>query len=315
MQSNTKITFASANLFNFLSPPSAFYEFDNIYDNDAWRGKCHWTSNTLLALNADIIALQEVFSLTETKQLFIDMGYPFFATVDTAHIEQEYIYTHPVVAIASKFPIVQVEALECNLALTRGYSLPQAAFSRTPLRAIINVPAIGEICVYVCHLKSQRPTDSEENEQHSPLIGSWVSSQQRSLEALMLRLLMEEYYANHPIPTVLMGDMNQTLQSDTSGWLTKPMGVASERLQLKDSWDIFTHHEEKQRPATHYHFAKGNVLDYILLSQEFHVGSPFCCFDVIDITVQDKHLINPSYEIDKYASDHAFIATTVEAYF
>jgi hypothetical protein len=67
-----------------------------------------------------------------------------------------------------------------------------------------------------------------------------------------------------------------------------------------------------ERPATHYHFAKGNVLDYILLSQEFQPDSQYSLADVCQYVTLDEHLINPIFDKDQQASDHAFIAVTVQ---
>ncbi len=127
----------------------------------------------------------------------------------------------------------------------------------------------------------------------------------------MLRLAMEQQYVKHPIPTVLMGDMNQPISSDITGLLTK-VTEGESGLMLRDSWDIFALKQpEIERPATHYHFAKGNVLDYILLSQEFQPDSQYSMADVTSYSTLDAHLINPSFERDKHASDHAFVSVTV----
>ncbi|MCG9596084.1 endonuclease/exonuclease/phosphatase family protein [Vibrio sp. Isolate25] len=312
MLTDKKLTFATANLFNFIEPPGAFYDFENIYEAEAWESKCRWTKNAIQQLNADIVGVQEVFSIDAAKRLFEGIGYQHFACVDRPKIESEYVYSQPVVAIASKYPILSLAPVEPPLSMLEGYSAPIPEFSRKPVCAVINVPDIGEVAIYVCHLKSQRATEADNVEKSHPLIGQWLSAQQRSWEAVMLRLFMEQQYARHPIPTVLMGDLNQPLTSDLCGWLTKNVEEERERLGLRDSWDIFKpEHLSALRPATHYHFAKGNVLDYILLSQEFQPDSQYSMAEVTAYTTLDAHLINPSFELDRQASDHAFIAVTV----
>ncbi|MCG6442078.1 endonuclease/exonuclease/phosphatase family protein, partial [Vibrio parahaemolyticus] len=57
-----QVRFATANLFNYLAPPNAFYEFNNIYEQTQWQKKQRWLSQKLTALNADVIGFQEVFS-------------------------------------------------------------------------------------------------------------------------------------------------------------------------------------------------------------------------------------------------------------
>ncbi len=312
MTPSKTLTFATANLFNFVEPPNAYYDFENIYDCHGWSEKCRWTKEKLIELNADVVGVQEVFSIDAAASLFADLGYPHFVTVDTPHIAQEYIYSQPVVAVASRYPIKQVSEVTLTAWVNNQYSSPFTHFNRKPVQAVIELPDIGEVAVYVCHLKSQRATEAIDAEQENNLVGRWLSSQQRGWEAVMLRLFMEQAYHAHPIPTVLLGDMNQPLHSDITGLLTTHYQDDPTRLSLTDSWTLFNATcTDKPRQPTHYHFAKGNVLDYAILSQEFQPDSQYSLAEVSGYKVLDHHLINPSFEHDKYASDHAFVAVTV----
>ncbi len=115
------------------------------------------------------------------------------------------------------------------------------------------------------------------------------------------------------MPTVLMGDMNQPISvNGVNRVLTDTFNDNVTELQLSDGWDLQVTPPLTDRPATHYHFSRGNVLDYILLSQEFDAHSEVSIGEVTGYQVLDQHLINPLYERDKYASDHAFVALTVE---
>ncbi|WP_117233855.1 endonuclease/exonuclease/phosphatase family protein [Vibrio maerlii] len=311
MQTNQTLTFATANLFNFVAPPDAFYDFENIYEAEAWTEKCRWTKEKFAELNADIVGLQEVFSIEAAKSMMAEIGYAHFAAVDTPHVEDDYIFSKPVVAIASRYPITQCETATEVVSLVENYHTTFPGFSRKPIKATIDVPNIGEVAVYVCHLKSQRAAEGKDKDLEHPLLGRWLSSQQRGWEAVMLRLFMEQEYQRHPIPTLLMGDMNQGLESSITGQLTQNLSDES-RLTLEDSWSIYTsRNTDTKRTPTHYHFSKGNVLDYILMSQEFQPDSQYSLADVIHYQVIDQHLVNPIFEKDKQASDHAFVAVTV----
>jgi endonuclease/exonuclease/phosphatase family metal-dependent hydrolase len=314
LSSNNQITFVTANLFNFIAPPDAYYDFENIYSAEQWQDKLAWTKSQFEQLNPDIIGLQEVFSIEETKAFFAEIGYQYFATVDTPHIEGDYIYSRPVVAVASRFPIESFEAVTFDKATLNAFGQVDAPpFSRKPVRATIVHPIIGHITVYVTHLKSQRPADSETPEEASRPIARWLSTQQRGWEAAMLRDAMQRQYASSPMPTVLMGDMNQAITpTSVNNLLTEHYGDSVTDLQLSDGWELQVTPSLESRPATHYHFAKGNVLDYILLSQEFDAHTDVSIAEVTDYQVLDAHLINPSFERDKNASDHAFVALTVE---
>ncbi|MEF1336321.1 endonuclease/exonuclease/phosphatase family protein, partial [Vibrio rotiferianus] len=310
MSNKNHITFASANLFNFIAPPGAYYDFENIYSLDDWHDKLAWTKSQFEQLDPDVIGLQEVFSIEETKAFFAEIGYEYFATVDTPHIEGDYIYSRPVVAVASRFPIESFEAVTFDKETLNSFGeIDAPTFSRKPVRACIVHPIIGHISVYVTHLKSQRPADSDTPEQASRPIARWLSTQQRGWEAAMLRDAMQRQYALIPMPTVLMGDMNQAITATSvNNVLTEHFSDNVTNLQLKDGWELQMSPSLESRPATHYHFAKGNVLDYIILSQEFDAHADVSIAEVTNYQVLDSHLINPSFERDKNASDHAFVA-------
>lgn len=316
MSNKNHITFATANLFNFVAPPARITT-SRTFIRDDWQDKLAWTKSQFEQLNPDIIGLQEVFSIEETKTFFAEMGYEHFACVDTPHIEGDYIYSRPVVAVASRFPIESFEAVTFDKdALNAFGDIDAPPFSRKPVRACVVHPIIGHISVYVTHLKSQRPADSTTPEQASRPIARWLSTQQRGWEAAMLRDAMQRQYALNPMPTVLMGDMNQGITSTSvNNVLTEHYGDSVIDLQLNDGWELQVTPSLESRPATHYHFAKGNVLDYILLSQEFDAYANVSIAEVTNYQVLDAHLINPSFERDKNASDHAFVALTVEIKF
>lgn len=318
MSKPSQITFVTANLFNFIAPPDACYDFENIYSDAQWQGKLSWTQNQLEKLEPDIIGLQEVFSIDQAKAFFRELGYPHFATVDNPHVKDEYIYTHPVVAIASRYPIEQVQPVTFDGASLLPFGVNSAPqFSRRPIYAKIIHPTLGHLAVYVTHLKSQRPAEPNSTDSDadgtSHVLARWLSTQQRGWEATMLRHSMQRQYKDKPMPTVLMGDMNQPLTiNSVNRVLLENVGDNVTEIHLRDGWDLQVSPPESTRPATHYHFSAGNVLDYILLSQEFDAHCEISIGEVVDYQVLDQHLINPSYERDKYASDHAFVALTVE---
>ena len=64
----THFKVGTLNLFNYLAPPNAFYESENIYSSSQWRKKSSWINNQLSHLQPDIIGFQEVFSPKELKR-------------------------------------------------------------------------------------------------------------------------------------------------------------------------------------------------------------------------------------------------------
>ncbi|NLS13305.1 endonuclease/exonuclease/phosphatase family protein [Vibrio sp. SM6] len=332
------LTIATMNLFNYLAPPNAFYDFINIYDNARWISKNQWITDTLAQLDADIIGFQEVFSIEALRSLTQSAGYAYFATVDLPSVTDDYLYHDPVVALASRYPI------EHLCALVSPY--PDIHFSRTPLKARISIPNIGALDVYVVHLKSQRPTELNQvfliandsaNQTASTFqnagrqtpkdeaVGRWLSTIQRGWETLLLNQTMMDFHQQSPAPAVLLGDFNQTLESAEM----HPLCVSAPNgLGLCDAWQLaktaLAHHSDDrftnenkideskaERPATFYHINQGKVLDYILLSDEFDATRADHIAYVNSVTVIDQHLVNPNFERDRDASDHAVVKTTL----
>ncbi len=316
-----QVRFATANLFNYLAPPNAFYEFNNIYETEQWQKKQQWLNRKLMFLNADVIGFQEIFSADELKKQLTEQGYPYFATVDTPHISHDYIYTHPVVGIASRFELTEITAIEVNQPNTK----ERFTFNRKPLRATLNHPALGHVDIYVVHFKSQRPTLDEQPTSENTFeawqqenYGRWLSSVQRGFEASILHNAMMERKRVTGNPIVLMGDFNQLLSSQEFASLRSTHRFRQPEsyshllpYQLIDSWDLYSHTAEKLRKPTHYTGASGQVLDYILLSSEFSLEANRNIAKVTDYHVEDQHLINPSFELDSFASDHAFVSVTL----
>jgi len=322
---STSVKITTCNLFNYVQPPFSAYESENIYTNDEWCKKQSWLSNTITQLNSDIIAFQEVFSFQALERQMQTLGYNYFRCLDHPHTEHGYICSRPPVAIASRYPIEQAKLLSVSEELIEnGLVTAEFEFSRRPLHVTVRVPQLGPVDFYVVHFKSQRPDDSavatgEEYRQ----FGSWLSAIQRGLEANLLMLEMIKVKALYQRPCVLLGDFNQVIPCSEFANLISAVEQAdfqdSATLHLFDSWELYCRQLDMSnlawsRQATHYYGSVGNVLDYILLSQEFYSdeGSEGL-LSVIDVEVTDRHLINPSFEAgDHIASDHALVSAVVQ---
>ncbi|NAW60349.1 MULTISPECIES: endonuclease/exonuclease/phosphatase family protein [unclassified Vibrio] len=312
----TTLTFATMNLFNYVEPPNAFYDFGNIYTQVQWQKKCDWLERQLNQVNADVVGFQEVFSPKALQAQLRRLGYAYFATVDGPHIADDYIYTHPVVAIASRYPI------ESATRIQRLLSPDRFTFSREPLHAVITLPVIGHTDVYIVHFKSQRPMEGEllsdttsECVWRQELAGRWQSSIQRGWEAHCLHQSLVTTKQQSQRPCLVMGDFNADYHSGEFAALRSngpyrqdPQPYA--RYHLHDAWHLFSD-QEVTRPFTHYAGPQGSVLDYILVSDEFRSSSSFCLADILRYQVIDKHLVNPDYAIDGDSSDHALVALSV----
>ncbi|WP_373433396.1 endonuclease/exonuclease/phosphatase family protein [Vibrio anguillarum] len=318
---NMTITFATINLFNYLAPPNAYYQFDNIYTQAEWQQKKQWFGQKIQQLDADIIGFQEVFSFDELRNQMMDLGYPYVACVDEPIVKDGYIYSHPIVVIASRYPLRQVSAVHGTL------PNPAApfAFNRTPLHATVCLPMLGDIDVYIVHFKSQRPAESPAAPHHlidewqQETLGRWLSTVQRGFEANLTHQYIVNTQKQTGRPCVLMGDFNKPLHHEEfQGLLSQALYRRPETQQplagyaLYDAWDLHTESVEQPRKATHYAGATGSVLDYILLSADFAPFIQPMKSYISHYTVLDQHLVNPSYELDNFSTDHALVAVTLK---
>lgn len=259
---NTELKIATFNLFNYLEPPNAYYEFERIYTAEQWARKQRWITEYINEQQPDVIGFQEIFSIESLKELMLNQGYNHFAVVDKPHVIDDFIFKHPVVGIASKYPIADVIAVEhdeelaCSLGLTQAFS-----FSRKVLRATVTLPHLGDTDCYVVHFKSKR--GMLEVDEHNKAVtaeqnivdilkanvaGSWGSTIQRGSEATLLMIQMITRREATQNPMVLMGDFNNDLADGVLNHLLintlrfAPAMDAKAYLAkycLYDSWALF----------------------------------------------------------------------------
>nr|WP_086938251.1 endonuclease/exonuclease/phosphatase family protein [Thaumasiovibrio occultus] len=315
------LKFATWNLLNFLAPPFAAYEMENIATHAQWEKKCRWISMMLAAIDADVVGFQEVFSQQALTQLCQDAGLTYFATVDQPQCQDGHVCSHPVVALASRYPIVKVETVteEAEILNAIGMSA-DFHFHRTPVVATIVLPLLGETKVFVVHLKSQRSL----NDELAPVAGQWGATLHRGTEAMLLANAVN----NETMPVVVMGDFNQGLDGDSLRSLREQCG-------LTDSWQLFQRStalelaendtqaahiqsanevtvlpEIGPRPATFYYGNQGLMLDYILFSRHFDPKCQTSMVDIAQYQCWDRHLVSPQFDIDGSSTDHAIVTTS-----
>ncbi|MEB9613447.1 hypothetical protein P4J23_25995 [Bacillus cereus] len=111
-------------------------------------------------MNCDVIGFQEVFSTNALKNLVEEIGFTHFTTVESpvTDINEPLVFIKPVVAIASKYPILSVSPLKVPDSITEEIPLGKTfRFSRIPIKATIRIDSSRDIGCYVSHLKSKKP--------------------------------------------------------------------------------------------------------------------------------------------------------------
>ena len=316
-----KIKLGTFNLFQFVEPPYSWYTKKDKFNNRQWLEKTTWIKSQILKMDCDIIGFQEVFSREALKNLLEELGFNYFETVDLAKLSKNnpYKYVTTTVAIASKYPIANIQTVETyQPSIEKHHFEGLFHFSRIPIKATIKLPNQKELLVYVCHLKSNRNNEFEYvfNESHrlghkKELVFKALeekhstSLKQRLCEASSLFFDIEK---NKDRPTVLLCDLNDKAFSITIDALSNPQyheDKSEEGFVLHDAsyqykQEVYNPHPEAKEPkrkATSYFLGKGNVLDYIFISNDLRKK-------VTDYTVLDAHL-QENREGSLLQSDHA----------
>jgi endonuclease/exonuclease/phosphatase family metal-dependent hydrolase len=326
---------ATFNLYNYLAPPDAFYDFQRIYSAEQWAKKQRWLADYLQNQQPDIIGFQEVFSIDALKQQVNDAGYAHFAVVDEPSVIDEFIYRDPVVAIASRYKIMALTEVEPDPHYAQQMGLVgEFCYSRRIIRATIDVPHIGYVDCYVVHFKSKRSLlnsveDNSKTEEQNLLLqlkdqvaGRWASSIQRGSEAALLLIEIINRRSQTDNPVIVMGDFNNELHDGVLNHLitdslrftaSRHSKAFTAKYALQDSWQLYQRHvvTDNEREATHYFGSSSSVFDYILLSREFDAGFQGSFYEVIDYHTYDQHLINPQFAYDDQSTDHGVVMVTL----
>lgn len=335
------------NLYQFCPPTKFWYERSarNTYTEANWNQKKAWISQQLALMNCDIVGFQEIFSVGELRQLCNSAGYGYCLTVEEPRVsdEDQDVFVAPVVAIASRYPIISAEPVQIDATVLGDLPVgPDFRFSRAPIRAVIDVPNSGHVIVYVAHLKSKRPiatipaeqpgdswSDRVRENMRAISRGHAASLLQRGAEAACLYHRMTgDMRISEMAPIVVLGDLNDdpnsiplraaTMQDrifeiDEKGSSDWPNDTQREiyRNRFTDAYAIKPDATSPDRPATHYHRGRPGVLDYILVSNGLIEESPSNLGRVIAHDVYNDHIQGDGVG-DRLQSDHGQVAISVK---
>lgn len=311
------IKVATFNLFQFCSNNYSFYTKKDRFTKSDWEEKKSWIKKQLLKMDCDIVGFQEVFSQDELKELCLELGFKDFVVVQTPKLEEKnQVFKSTTVALASKFPIKNIEKVETK---------DSFSFAREPIKASIKLDNDLEIVVYVAHLKSNRlnefeyrfTKDSTLEEKKSKLDIALknnysLSLKQRLNEAKTLHFDIKKQKS----ASILLCDLNDREHSITIDALTNKRFYIKELLKddlvLFDSYDfapkkVYNPHPEFKgfkRTPTSYFIGKGNTLDFIFVNR-------FLKDKIKDFKVFDEHL-QKNQNGSLATSDHAQVVCEIE---
>jgi len=332
-----KLRIGTFNLFQFVEPPYSWYTKKEKFTPEEWEEKTIWIKKQITEMNCDIIGFQEVFSKKALKNLLIELGFKYFKTIDRAKTDSknEKIYISTIVAIASKYPIKQLKRVETDFsALKKHYVEGFFKFAREPIKATIILPNKKELDVYVCHLKSNRDNEFEYIFNKDTSMDEKIKKVTKALKenySLSLKQRLCEATSLHSNikltnkPAVLMTDLNDKEFSLTIDALTNKRyhdeELKEDDFVLLDAYHldekkVYNPHPEfkgVKRTPTSYFAGKGNILDYIFISNHFDKKNENNIGEVTSYEVFNKHL-EKNQNGSLLNSDHAQVVCEIEFY-
>lgn len=308
---------ASFNVENLVGSGIRYY--DRYKDTpETYGAKANWVASILTRAKADIVGIQEVW--LETALHDVAKRSAFFARQDV-HIAAPgagadnlngHLAKRPRVGMISRFPIREVQsvhAFPASVDLTVPLRIDSgditqveigiAQFQRPVLRAVVEVGGL-DVIVYVAHLKSKGPLIRDGERGGDPFtasLGQARSTIVRAAEAAALRHIILADLHETKRPAIVLGDLNDTPDSSSTQTVRGP-GPARDMSyeERKAMWDVVLYSTFRmaleRSPTLHTHIYDGerDILDHILVSEEFFTRNPARLGQVARHEVINDHL-------------------------
>lgn len=318
------LTVATCNLLNLANPGRAFYPSQDPYSAREFERKLDWLGDRFQTLNADILAAQEIWDEAAFKGAVHRSGlrYDYIAAPGAEnHNGADGAQGSPRVGLATRLKVEQVDSIAdfppaCVVEVP-GLG-PHSRYERPLLSARLRMKHGQAIQVITTHLKSKRPKFLED-EQGKPLedrddpavqsVASLRALLMRAAEAVALRHVVIEHLRHTQLPLVLLGDFNDGPHSVTTQLIAATAEIAYDKaardVALFNAWEV-QGAAALRRDVAYSHIYQGypEVLDQVLVSEEFVTGSRFQIGDVRRVEVFNDHLHEGR---DRSRSDHGFV--------
>ena len=248
---------ATCNVLNLAQPGRHFYDGQDPYSQTEFDRKVDWLGNRFKALNADVIAVQEVWDELALRAAVARSGLQYSSVVVPGAENgpgQIGAQGTPRVGIVTRLKLESVESI-VNFPAAAVVQVPglgaHTRFERPPLVATLRMKHGQPVCVITAHLKSKRPkyledasgkTIEDTDDPAVQALGSLRSLIMRASEALALRLKVVELLHRTRLPLVLMGDLNDGPHSVTTQLIAATSQVAYDKgardNALFSAWDV-----------------------------------------------------------------------------
>lgn len=328
-----QFTIATGNLLNFALPNRTYYDNASPYTSEQYHTKLTGLGTIFQGLQADIMGCQEVWDEDALIALSQQAGMKgFYVTAPLASNQPNSPYTQgkgaqgtPALGLMSRFPILKSELLSQIPTLAQ-IQIPDSTlytnFNRSPLIAEIAINEQFNVTVVVAHLKSKRPhylqdangkTIEDVNDPFIRVRAKLRSLCMRAAEAAGIRQMVIQRLQHTHQPLILVGDMNDVMQSVTTQLLSETSEIHYDKsvrdIALFDAAAVQTRLAWTRDVAyTHVYQGMPEVIDQILVSEEFVDSSKFCRAEVLQVDYFNDHLKN-DYAIRP--TDHGLVRAKI----
>lgn len=315
----TTLSVATFNMLNLALPGRAFYANQLPYSHAEYQRKVEWVGHQLTRLNADVLAVQEIWDEAALRDV-VSSSRLHYRAVIAPGAEQGASGT-PRNGLITRLSVDELQTLD-EFPPSMRVTVPELGehghFERPILKARLRTKQDQTLHVLVAHLKSKRPKFLQDDagnaleDRDDPRIVARASLRSlimRAAEAAALRAHVVDILKDTHEPLVLMGDLNDGPHAVTTQMIAATSEVAFNR-EARDT-ALFNAYEIQTgatllRDVAYSHVYQGfaEVLDQIFVSEEFVADSRFSLGDVRRVDYFNDHLNEGR---DRIRSDHGFV--------
>ncbi len=320
----TTLVAATANVLNLANPGRVFYANQDVYTQRDFERKIDWLGGRIAALNADILTVQEVWDDAALKAAVNRSGLRY-STIVVPGAENDDknngAVNTPRVGVVTRLDVDNIQSFAQfpdNMRIQVPELGEYAKFERPPLLASLRMKHGQRIHVLTAHLKSKRPKflqDAQgqviEDREDDKITARAVlrSLMIRGAEAAAMRCIVIDVLRRTHEPLIVMGDFNDGPHSVTTQMIAATNEVAYDKGARDTA--LFNAYEVQgdlalRRDVAYSHIHQGypEVLDQILVSEEFLYNSRNSIGDVRRVDYFNDHLQEGK---DRARSDHGFV--------
>ena len=336
----TRVSFATCNLYNLNQPGLSMYRDSNGWSEQEYNRKIEWTSGIISSLAADVWGFQELWHYKSFETVFdkAKARRSYELLVPKSHIGGKIVCAAAVrkdilvdgsTEWIEEFPEKFVLASKGEDKQTPKICVSKSGFSRPVLHFRVRPRKKSRpISIYVVHLKSKNETkiyrenwyrkDADYYRKHQEGIGMALSTIRRTAEAAALRMLLIDRYKDNDAPVVVLGDLNDGLQSNTleiiagePNYLRAPWSNYGSDTDLYSVSAIQSLRSLRDVHYTYEHQNTRGTIDHILVSRELYDHSKNREWGFREMVVVNDHLDEEDHKATG-SSDHGVVMAQFE---